>query len=281
VLLTGLALALVGWCRREQRSGKAVRLDLESHGREEIFTNVDLSRTVGWFTAIFPVRLDLETIDLDDALRGGAALGRALKAIKDRLRTVPNNGLGYGLLRSLDPQRAARLSSFAAPQIGFNYLGRFAAPGAADWGEAEDALTLAAGDPATPSAHCIDINVASFDATDGARLTAKWSWAPALIAENRARDFAERWFQGLEALVRHAARPEAGGLSPSDVPLAALSQAEIERLEQKHRHIEDILPLAPLQQGLVFHALYDADGPDTYTVQLELLLDGELDAAAL
>src|SRR5262249_2607259 len=119
------------------------------------------------------------------------------------------------------------------------------------------------------------------DATDGARLTAKWSWAPALIAENRVRDLAERWFQVLETLVRHAARPEAGGLSPSDVPLAALSQAEIERLEQKHRHIEDILPLAPLQQGLVFHALYDADGPDTYTVQLELLLDGELDAAAL
>ena len=96
--------------------------------------DVDLSRTVGWFTSLFPVRLDPGALDLDEALAGGAALGRALKSIKEQLRALPDNGLGYGLLRYLNPQTAAQLAAFATPQIGFNYLGRFAAPAAADWG---------------------------------------------------------------------------------------------------------------------------------------------------
>ena len=64
--------------------------------------------------------------------------------------------------------------------------------------------------------------------------------------------------------------PSAGGRTPSDLPLVALSQAEIERLEQRYPQIEDILPLSPLQEGLLFHALYDAQAPDVYTVQLVL-----------
>ena len=80
--------------------------------------------------------------------------------------------------------------------------------------------------------------------------------------------------------MRHAAQPGAGGRSPSDLPLVALSQAEIERLEQRYPQIEDILPLSPLQEGLLFHALYDAQAPDVYTVQLVLGLDGPLDERA-
>ena len=109
------------------------------------------------------------------------------------------------------------------------------------------------------------------------RFTATWSWAPALLTEAAVRDLAERWFAALEALVRHAAAPGAGGRTPSDLPLVALSQAEIERLESAYPQIEDILPLSPLQEGLLFHALYDAQAPDIYTVQLELGLEGTLD----
>ena len=105
----------------------AVLLDLEGHGREEMFADVDLSRTVGWFTSLFPVRLDAGALDLEEALAGGPALGRALKRIKEQLRAVPDNGLGYGLLRYLNAETAAQLAGFAAPQLGFNYLGRFAA----------------------------------------------------------------------------------------------------------------------------------------------------------
>ena len=79
--------------------------------------------------------------------------------------------------------------------------------------------------------------------------------------------------------MRHASAPGAGGRSPSDLPLVALSQAEIERLESRYPQIEDILPLSPLQEGLLFHALYDAQAPDVYTVQLVLGLEGPLDGA--
>src|SRR6185312_1338273 len=94
-------------------------------------------------------------------------------------------------------------------------------------------------------------------------------------------DLARGWFAALDALVRHAAQPGAGGRTPSDLPLITLSQAEIERLEHDHPALEDILPLAPLQEGLLFHALYAAQGPDVYITQLVLGLEGALDGATL
>ncbi len=106
-------------------------------------------------------------------------------------------------------------------------------------------------------------------------------WAGALLDAAAVRDLAETWFRALTALIRHAAQPGAGGRTPSDLALVDLTQGEIERLEGEVRTIEDILPLSPLQEGLLFHALYDAQGPDVYTVQLELELEGSLDPAVL
>src|SRR5260370_936892 len=129
VLRRGLALAVAQWCGRRGRGGStAVLVDVEGHGREEVSADIDLSRTVGWFTSLYPVRLDVGGVDVEEALGGGAALGRALKLIKEQLRGVPGNGLGYRLLRSLNPRTGSQLAGFAAPQIGFNYLGPFAAP---------------------------------------------------------------------------------------------------------------------------------------------------------
>src|SRR6516225_2320590 len=197
-------------------------------------------------------------------------------------RGVPGNGLGYGLLRYLNARTGLQLSGFAAPQIGFNYLGRFAGPAGADWGRAAEAVRLGdGGDAAMPLAHCLEVNALTLDGAQGAELTAHWSWAPALVTEAEVRDLAQRWFVALEGLVGHAALPEAGGRSPSDLPLVALTQGEIERLERQYRQIEDVLPLSPLQEGLLFHALYDAQAPDVYTVQLELGLEGALEIAAL
>ena len=127
VLLTALVVAVAGWRRRsaQGKGANAVLIDLESHGREELFEGLDLTRTVGWFTSLFPVRLDAGGLDLEEAMRGGAALGEAFKGIKEQLRQVPDGGLGYGLLRYLNPETAPALSELASPQIGFNYLGRF------------------------------------------------------------------------------------------------------------------------------------------------------------
>ena len=132
-----------------------------------------------------------------------------------------------------------------------------------------------------PLAHVIEIDALTQDGAAGPVLSANWRWAPALLDEGAVRELAEGFFAALGALALHVVQPGAGGLSPSDLPLLDLTQSEIERLESAHRGIEDILPLSPLQEGLLFHALYDAQGPDVYTVQLELELEGALDAGVL
>src|SRR6266849_3514874 len=174
VLLTGLALAIAQWCGRRGRGGStAVLVDVEGHGREEVSADIDLSRTVGWFTSLYPVRLDVGGVDVEEALGGDAALGRALKLIKEQLRGVPGNGLGYGLLRYLNPRTGSQLAGFAAPQIGFNYLGRFAAPVDADWARARDAVGLGdGGDAAMALSHCLVVNALTVDGAQGAELTA-------------------------------------------------------------------------------------------------------------
>src|SRR5262249_35485661 len=110
VLLTGLALAIVDWCRRRgvasSSASDAVLIDVEGHGREEIFADVDLSHTVGWFTSLFPVRLDASAIDITQALAGGAALGQALKPFREQLQALPGKATAYGLLRYLNPSTA-------------------------------------------------------------------------------------------------------------------------------------------------------------------------------
>ncbi|HEY2416362.1 MAG TPA: condensation domain-containing protein, partial [Steroidobacteraceae bacterium] len=224
VLLTGLVVAVADWCRRRGRGGDtAVLMDVEGHGREEIFPDVDLSRTIGWFTSLFPIRLDAGALDLTAAMMGNAELGRALKRIKEQLRAVKDHGLGYGLLRYLNAQTAAQLAGLPAAQIGFNYLGRFPAT-AADWGAAREAVKLAGADPAMALAHCIEVNALSIDSAEGPTLRATWSWARALLSEEQARDLADGWYRALEALVRHVEQPGAGGRSPCDLPLLALSQ---------------------------------------------------------
>jgi non-ribosomal peptide synthase protein (TIGR01720 family) len=251
VLLTGLALAVADWCRRHVQGAThvaphyggshAVLLDLEGHGREEGLVSgaVDLTRTVGWFTSLYPVRLDPGLLDLEEALSGGPALGRALKTIKEQLRAVPGKGLGYGLLRYLNGETAAELAGTPAPQLGFNYLGRFAAPSGSDLrpdlAAAPEGGELGGGGHGDmPLAHALEVNALTLDGAEGSRLSATWSWAPALVSEAEVRDLAQRWFAALEALVRHVDAPDAGGRSPSDLPLVGLSQREIERLERKY-----------------------------------------------
>src|SRR5258708_7436407 len=205
VLLTALVVAVAGWRRHRARDGtNTVLIDLESHGREEIFEGVDLSRTVGWFTSLFPVRLDAGAVDLDEAMAGGAVLGQTLKRIKEQLRALPDGGLGYGLLRYLNPETATALSGQVTPQIGFNYLGRFGGSEATDWAMAPEArAVLEPSDTESdlPFAHTLEINAVTLDQADGPQLSAIWSWPSALLSEEAVQDLAQRWFQALKALV--------------------------------------------------------------------------------
>jgi len=269
VLLTGLALAV----------GRPVLVDLEGHGREEISPDLDLSRTVGWFTSIFPVRLDLGDLDVDEALRGGAAAGAAIKAIKEQLR-LPNNGLGHGLLRYLNPL----LDSGAAPQIGFNYLGRFSAGGVSErgtWRPAFDRPATARANAGMPLKHAVEINSSTLDTAAGPELSTTWTWADGLLAEAEVRALAEGWLDALTALAGHVRQRDAGGRTPSDLPLVALSQREVDALETARPSLIDVWPLARLQEGFLFHALLERDGVDVYVIQRALRLRGPLDAGAL
>jgi amino acid adenylation domain-containing protein/non-ribosomal peptide synthase protein (TIGR01720 family) len=281
VLLAALAIAVAQWrAERGQGSQTATLVNLESHGRDERWDDCDLSQTAGWFTTLFPVRLDAGGAALewsDDA----TAVGRAFKLVKEQLRGVPDGGVGYGLLRYLNPLTSPELARFAEPQLGFNYLGRMGAPHWADWAPARDTGGLGGGsDPMAPLSHCLEVNALTLDRPDGPELRAQWTWAPSLLEEADVRALADTWFAVLERMVAYAATA-VGGRIPSDLPLVVLTQAEVERLEREYPDLEDVLPLAPLQDGLLFHALYAGDQTDAYAVDLRIEIRGAVDAERL
>jgi non-ribosomal peptide synthase protein (TIGR01720 family) len=233
VLLAAFAVAVGSW---RGTTDTSVLVDVEGHGREEqLLPGADLARTVGWFTTMYPVRLDPGTLDRaqrEDALAGGATTGRVLKTIKEQLRSVPDNGVGYGLLRYLNPKTKALLSGLTRPQIGFNYLGRVTAQDAADWTAVPDVGALVPGDdPDAPLSHVLELNAITQDGTGGPELVATWTWAGRLLSEERVRELADTWFTALRGMALHAERPDAGGLTPSDVSLVSISQSEIDEFE--------------------------------------------------
>nr|WP_275883849.1 non-ribosomal peptide synthetase [Streptomyces sp. FXJ1.172]WEO94732.1 amino acid adenylation domain-containing protein [Streptomyces sp. FXJ1.172] len=243
VLLTALTLAVSDW-RRRLGGGEdtAVLLDLEGHGREEFAPDIDLSRTLGWFTTVYPVRLDAGR-GAGGLWRLGDVAGEALKRVKEQLRRLPDHGLGYGLLRWLNPDTGPQLAAGRTPQISYNYLGRFAAPGqdteeaAAAWTADPLAEVLTAGaDEALPLAHSLELNVLTQDGPQGPRLVATWSWAAGVLPESRVRDLAETWFTALDTLSALVRRTDTGGWTPSDLSLVSLSQAEIDLLESDWRN---------------------------------------------
>ncbi|WP_279578654.1 non-ribosomal peptide synthetase [Streptomyces sp. Tu 3180] len=248
VLLTGFALAVAEWQERRGRHTRGVLVDLEGHGRTAPGGDAarDLSRTVGWFTGLHPVRLETGHQDWERLTATGSGAGRVLKRIKEQLRAVPDNGLGYGLLRYLNPDTRPVLAALAPPQIGFNYLGRLGGggdtAGAADWGPAPESGGLGGGcDDAMPLAHPLEVNALTQDGPGGPQLVATWTWAGELLGEEDVAALAEGWFRMLRMLAEHAAAPEAGGWTPSDLPLVSLSQHDIDGLDDDLDDLDEYL----------------------------------------
>ncbi|OQD53808.1 hypothetical protein BM536_026515 [Streptomyces phaeoluteigriseus] len=230
VLVTAYALAVADWRRRTRDDAAAVLIEMEGHGREEIADGIDLGRTVGWFTTTYPLRVDLGAPDWAEVWAGGPSAGRVLKQVKEQLRAVPDHGVGFGVLRRI----AALPGLERTPQLGFNYLGRLPAPRDADWATTEESPLIAAGaDPGLALPHTLGLNALTEDGPDGPRLTAVWTWPGELLDEADAADVAEGWFRALRALVAHAQNPDAGGHTPSDVDLIALSQDELDAFENE------------------------------------------------
>ncbi|MGW7104090.1 amino acid adenylation domain-containing protein [Streptomyces sp. NPDC054838] len=283
ILLAALALA----ARHPLVSGGTepgtLLLDLEGHGRADRTGRHDLSRTVGWFTTQYPVRLDLRGLDPAAARSGGDALAELVGRVHDTLAAVPDHGTGYGLLARLNPETARELAAAAQPRVLFNYLGRFDASGDTPWGPAAEAGGLrAACDPRMPVDHCLQIDALALDGPAGPSFRAVLTWPRELVERSEAEALAGAWEEALRLLARWA--PPSGAAArraPRDFPLVRLTRPEVDALAGRYPALSDVTPLSPLQEGLFFHASYDAAGVDAYTGQLVLTLDGALDPQAL
>lgn len=269
ILLTAVAQAVARWTGLRD-----VWIDLEGHGREELFDDVELSRTVGWFTSIFPVRLSLP----DHAAAADTAV-EALLAIKEQLRAVPRRGVGHGILRWLSPEGAQL--RWPAPQISFNYLGRYHESGSpGEFRLAREGVgPLHAATGRRP--HALDINgVVLAD-----RLELAFGYSRDQLGEATVQRLADDVVAAIERLVRHCLSAEPGVFTPSDFPLARLDRRSLalvlDRLGPARRgQVEAIYGLTPMQRGILFQAAREGAGA-VYSTQLVLQIDGALDVAAL
>ncbi|MEU6770338.1 amino acid adenylation domain-containing protein [Streptomyces sp. NPDC046759] len=284
-LLAALALALAAWRRARGVSGASTLVRLEGHGREEqVVPGADLSGTVGWFTAMFPVRVDLAGIDVAEAFAGGPAAGRAIKAVKEQVRAVPDNGIGYGMLRHLNPDTAPALAGQREPQIGFNYLGRSSGADIPEdlrgLGWAPDTThrdLIAAPDADMPVLSALEINAVATATPGGDELTAYFGFPAGVLSRDEVSELAGLWVQALTGLARHAATPEAGGLTPTDAPLVDVSQEEIDSWEARFGKLTEVWPVTPAQSGMLFHTMLAGASFDAYHMQMVFHLSGEVD----
>ncbi|MCF4968894.1 non-ribosomal peptide synthetase [Nostoc sp. CMAA1605] len=274
VLLTALVLVLSKWT-----DSRSVLFNLEGHGREDIVDDVDLSRTVGWFTTIFPVLVELPATE---------KLADVLKSVKEQLRAIPNKGIGYGLLRYLsqDPEIANQLQAFPQAQISFNYLGQFDQQvNTSSWMQpaSESAVKMHGLQNNRPYLLEIDSIIA------GEQLRIEWTYSTNLHQHGTIENLAQEFVKTLQQLIAHCASGENGGYTPSDFSLVKFNQLELDQtlaLVCKHqsgkthwRNIEDIYPLSPMQAGMLFESLYAPDSP-TYFEQSIYNLSGQLNLSA-
>ncbi|MEW2078954.1 amino acid adenylation domain-containing protein [Streptomyces sp. NPDC013433] len=276
VLLTALAVALARRRRDLGQDQTFAHIELEGHGREAGFVadsagfEPELSRTVGWFTTLFPVMVDPGTAP---DLTASAYLTAALKAVKEDLARVPDNGVSYGALRYLTGTEF----DAPAPQVLFNYLGRFAAGAPGDWQLAGTTGRLGERrDPRMRLPRALEFNAIAEPAADGAyELVTTISWPDGMFTDEDITTLGEYFRTALAGL----AALDRGGHSPSDFPLVPLTQSDVDALDGPA--LRDILPLTPLQEGLYFHSVFDDDSAGAYVEQQLLTLDGEVDAGRL
>ncbi len=257
LLLTALARVICRWTGQVD-----ALIQLEGHGREELFAEIDLTRTVGWFTSLFPLRLT-----------PAEGIAASIKGIKEQLRAVPNKGIGFGALRYLGSAASqAALAGLPMPRITFNYLGQFDGSFAMD----EGALFVPAGEragddqsPDAPLANWLALNGRIY----GGELRIDWSFSGERFETTSIQRLADAYRDELLALITHCRVAEGQGLTPSDFPLARLDQARLDQLPLAPCEVEDLYPLSPMQQGMLFHSLYQQEAGD-YINQLRVDIDG-------
>jgi amino acid adenylation domain-containing protein/non-ribosomal peptide synthase protein (TIGR01720 family) len=213
VLLTALVQSFAQWTGES-----SLLIDLEGHGREDLFEDVDLSRTVGWFTTLFPVRLQLQEIDHP---------GNALKFVKEQLRQIPNRGIGYGVLQYLQENSTIRekLQSLPSAQISFNYLGQFdqVLKASESWGlakefKAEQSLL-------NQRSHLLGIS----GFIRGGKLEMTWTYSEKIHKQDTIEKLAVGFIEALKNLINHCQLTESQSYTPADFSAAKLNQQQLDK----------------------------------------------------
>ncbi len=223
LLVTALAQAFTAWTGQD-----GLFIDLESHGREDLFPDVDLSRTCGWFTSLAPIHLDLAGVPEGDG-HPGRMSADLIRSVKAQLRQIPQRGVGYGIMRYLhrDPAVRERLRDLPQPEVNFNHLGAYESIVPADRG-----ISLAA-ESAGPD-YCSGqrrghlIEIVSEVRADTLRF--EWTYSTAFHRRATIERLAARSLDALRDLIAHCISPESGGLTPADFPDADLSEGELDEI---------------------------------------------------
>ncbi|WP_238845877.1 non-ribosomal peptide synthetase [Nostoc edaphicum] len=228
VLLTALVQSMSQWTL-----ARSLLVDLEGHGREDLFANTDISRTVGWFTTIFPVYLRLDSSN---------DLGANLKYVKEQLRQIPNKGIGYGLLRYLSSDKAflstppadswGGLGRGELPQsdISFNYLGQLDLFSSQAWIQriARESTGLLSN---SQNSRHHKLNVTAWIAQS--QLNVQWRYSRNLHDATTIERIAQQFIKTLQALIQHCQSPTSGGYTPSDFTGARLNQKQLDQFINK------------------------------------------------
>ncbi|NOQ24722.1 MAG: AMP-binding protein [Bacteroidales bacterium] len=257
ILLCGLGSSI-----RKTFGNEKVLVYLEGHGREDIFPDIDVSRTIGWFTSAYPVLLDVRQID---------NLSLQLRQVKESLRQVPQKGIGYGILKYLTPEELKEDMQFDDKMgVEFNYLGQFDSDVAqmtkfrmADESSG-DSVSLNRTTNSDFSVICI---------LAGGKLSISLNYKKKYYTEEFVLSLLNNYQKSLEDIISHCINVPDKILTPSDLTYKGLPIHDLDHLSAKF-DIEDIYRLAPLQEGILFHSLYETS--PSYNIQSVIPLSGDL-----
>jgi amino acid adenylation domain-containing protein/non-ribosomal peptide synthase protein (TIGR01720 family) len=260
------------WALAQAMGESRLVVEVEGHGREELegMQPVDLTRTVGWFTSLYPLALSIEE---------GASCADGLQQVQAQVRAAPQRGMGYGLLKylSANEELKRRLREGARARVSFNYLGQV------DNAVRSDSMYQMATENSgarrhlnCPRSYELEVN----GSVRGGELLMSWTYSGVEHERAEIEAIAERYIQALRRLVAECRAERAEhSYHPADFPLARLDQTTLARIIGARRDVEDIYPLTPLQHGLLFHTLYEPDAQIGFS-QLSCRLNGELNVTA-
>ncbi|UCH98412.1 MAG: amino acid adenylation domain-containing protein [Candidatus Aminicenantes bacterium] len=258
ILLTALGLSV-----NKTFGNNRLLVALEGHGREEILDQVDISRTIGWFTSIYPIVLDIAS---------GDDLARQIKETKESLRRAPNKGIGYGILKYLTKREYRKNIEFKLnPQINFNYLGQF------DADIRQTSFTIAKeayGNTMSPEGERISEIEISGIITAG-RLVVTVIYNKRHYKPETMQTFLDNYKKGLCDTISYCVSRKERQLTPSDLTYPGMSIQKVEQLAQQYP-IEDIYILSPMQEGKLFYTFYNQLSPGG-SVQIRISISGNLD----